>query len=502
MNISENRNVILIAFYNKKALGIRYLEAALRRSGYRVTTVFYKDFNSIHPRATSETELGLICDIVKKEKPVMVGFSVMSSMYIETVERVISAIKDRTQATTVCGGAYASMFPEHMLDMGIDFVIRTDGEISICQLADAIANGKDWRQIPSLCYREGGKNTMNEIGNILNNIDDYGLPSIECENAYFIENDRIKSGDPQLGAMSYEVIASRGCPFTCSYCCSVNLRRLFPKDTKYVRTRSVKSVIDELVIVKKKFKKLVFIHFYDEIFPNLPGWIDEFVVEYKKHINLPFTIWSHPKMIRGDELKKLVSVGLVEVIMGIQSGSERLRHEVFHRYETQKDIINATRAIYKAGVYWATYDFMLQHPFETLDDLKETYFLVKKLYLPFELQLHGLNFLPGTDIVNIAIEQGKLTTEQMDAIMYAPMQEQFNAYWKQENELISQLWYRMIYCLQFPRLRKKIEQYEDDPQSHQNEINSCYERCVKMSKARYYRKKINVVLKRIKLAAT
>ena len=51
-----------------------------------------------------------------------------------------------------------------------------------------------------------------------------------------------------------EVIASRGCPFTCSYCCCVNLRRLLPKGIHGVRTRSVKSVIDELVEAKKDYK--------------------------------------------------------------------------------------------------------------------------------------------------------------------------------------------------------------------------------------------------------
>ncbi|HBC93289.1 MAG TPA: hypothetical protein DCZ10_10450 [Pelotomaculum sp.] len=471
----------------------------MRRSGYRVVTVFYKDFNSIHPQPASETELGLIGDIVAKEKPFMVGFSVMSSMYLETVDKVIAAIRTRTNAFTICGGAYATMFPERFLDMGVNFVIRTDGEISLCRLADALTKDSDWHHIPSLCYKEDGKNIINEIGNILTEIDDYGLPAIDCENAYFIENDRVQAGDPQLGAMSYEVIVSRGCPFTCSYCCCVNLRRLFPQGTEYVRTRSAESVIDELMIAKKKFKKLVFIHFYDEIFPNSPGWIDKFAVEYQKHINLPFTIWSHPKVINGDELKKLVSVGLVEVIMGIQSGSERVRRDVFHRYETQEDIINATRVIRESGVYWATYDFMLQHPFETISDLTETYFLVKKLFPPFELQLHGLNFLPGTDIVGMAIDQGKLTARQMDAIMYAPMQEQFSAYWKQENELMSQLWYRMIYCLQFPGPRKEIEGYENDPVAHQKEINACYERCRKMFKHRYYRKKIHVILRRMGL---
>ena len=84
------------------------------------------------------------------------------------------------------------------------------------------------------------------------NIDDYGIPTINSRNACFIENDRLVSGDPQLDTLSYEVIASRGCPFTCSYCCCVNLHRLYPKGTPAVRTRSVKSVIDELIAAKRE----------------------------------------------------------------------------------------------------------------------------------------------------------------------------------------------------------------------------------------------------------
>ena len=41
---------------------------------------------------------------------------------------------------------------------------------------------------------------------------------------------------------------------------------------------------------------------------------------------------------------------------------------------------------------------MLQHPFETEDDIRQTLNYALN-YPPFELQLHGLNFLPGTDIV-------------------------------------------------------------------------------------------------------
>lgn len=490
-------NIMLIAMYNKKALGVRYLETALSRADYDVYNVFYKDFNSVHPTKTTETELDLLENEIAEVKPLFVGISVMSSMYLETVDRIIARIKQKFGIPVVAGGAFATMFPEKLLSKGVSFVTRSDGENVTCALADALLSGKDPSDIPSLSYMRDGEVITNEIGNITNDIDEYGIPAVNCAHACFIDNDTLKRGDPQLDTLSYEVIASRGCPFTCSYCCCPNLRKLLPAGIHGVRTRSVASVIEELKEAKKQCKKIAFVHFYDEIFPNLPGWVDEFVAQYKKHINLPFTIWSHPKMVDPKVLEKLVSVGLVEVIMGIQSGSPHIRRDVFHRYETNEDIVNATKTIRNSGVFWASYDFMLQHPFESIDDLKETYFLAKEMHRPYELQLHGLNFLPGTDIVPMAIEEGIFTEEELDKIMYAPMDDQFGAYWHRETTRESALWYEMTYCLQFDSLAKKMEKYESDPLSHGDEIDAAYKAAKKKAKLRYIYKKARIVLKRL-----
>lgn len=496
----SKRKVMLVAFYNKKALGVRYLETALVQGGYDVRTVFFKDFNSVHPKKATQRELELLAEDVRRQEPLMIGLSVMSSMYLESVNMILEMLKREFPAVTVsCGGAFASMFPDYFLTRGVPYVIRSDGEIAIVRLAKALESGSDPRPIPSLCYMGESGPVINEIGDITNDIDRYGLPAINCMNACFINEDAITEGDPQLDTMSYEVIASRGCPFTCSYCCCCNLRRLLPKGIRGVRTRSVRSVIDELIEAKKQCKKIVFVHFYDEIFPNLPGWVDEFVVEYKKHINLPFTIWSHPKAVDGEVLKKLVKVGLTEVIMGIQSGSEHIRRDIFHRYETQEDIIKATRTIRESGVFWGSFDFMLQHPFETIEDLKESYWLAKKMYGPFELQLHGLNFLPGTDIVPMAIEAGYYTPEEMDKIMYASMDDQFGAYWHRDTSRESDLWFKMIYCVQFKSLRKKVEKFESDPLAHAAEIDKDYALAQKYTKLRYLYKKGRIVLKRLKM---
>jgi radical SAM superfamily enzyme YgiQ (UPF0313 family) len=487
--------VMLVAFYNTKALGVRYLEAALEKEGYEVYTVFYKDFNSVRPQVTTESELGLLCDRISQVKPLLIGLSVMSSMYIETVDAVIQAIKRMFDIPTVCGGAFASMFPERFLDRGIEYVIRCDGERAICRLADAIGEGADVSSVPSLCFRSEKGTVTNSVGDVANSLDDYGIPAVVSKNACFIENNSVTEGDPQLHAATYELVASRGCPFTCSYCCCVNLRRLMPGGTPPVRTRSVKNVIGELTLAKSLLKRVVYIHFYDEVFPSSPDWINDFVDQYQKQICLPFNIFGHPKLVNANILKKLVSAGLTEVIMGIQSGSPLIRRDVFHRYETQDDILSAARKIREAGVAGVVYDFMLQHPFETIGSMKETFNLIAEFNPPFELQLHGLNFLPGTDIVAMAIDGGYLSQEEMDGIMYAPMQRQFDTYWKRESSPESRLWYELIYCLQFPSLRHRVRLYAADPLKYRALIDNAYSHATKLFRLRRLGKKVRIVLK-------
>ena len=175
--------MILVAFYNKKALGVRYLEAALERAGYQVTTIFYKDFNSVRPRPSTRREAELFLQVVREKQPVLVGLSVMSSMYLDTVYQLMDGLVREQIAPLVCGGAYATMFPEKLLERGADFVLRSDGERAICRLADALRLGSDWWSIPSLCWREGGKIHQNEIGDLLSDVDGYGIPVVNSAGA-------------------------------------------------------------------------------------------------------------------------------------------------------------------------------------------------------------------------------------------------------------------------------------------------------------------------------
>ena len=58
--MSDKKTVVLIAFYNTKALGVRYLETALHKAGYAVKTIFFKGFNSQNPKVATEKEIELL----------------------------------------------------------------------------------------------------------------------------------------------------------------------------------------------------------------------------------------------------------------------------------------------------------------------------------------------------------------------------------------------------------------------------------------------------------
>lgn len=488
-NPAGRGTVLLVAFYNTKALGVRYLEGALRREGYQVRTVFYQGFNSHSPAPTTQRELDLLCREAEKARPLLIGLSVMSSMYLDTVNQVVKALRAKCPAPLVCGGAFASLFPDYFLDRGVDYVIRGDGEIPLCALADCLAQGRSLETVPSLSLWQDGEKVHHPMGEVPRDLDGYGIPVVNSPNACFIEKDHLTEGDPQRLTRRYELVASRGCPFTCSYCSCAPLRRLMPRGTPAVRIRSVESVMEELRAAKAACPRMMMVHFYDEIFPKTPGWVDDFTAVYAREIGLPFTIWAHPKTVDGPLLHKLRRVGLTEVIMGIQSGSDRVRRQVFHRYETREEILRADRLIHQAGVPWVSYDFMLRHPFESLEDLKETYFLVKDLQHPFKLQLHGLNFLPGTDIVPMAVEQGIYTREEMENILFAPMEEQFGAYWVQGDALENRLWYQLTFLWQWRGLARRCLVYERDPVAYQEAIQRDYQRACRWDRLRDQRQK-------------
>ncbi|QUI22519.1 B12-binding domain-containing radical SAM protein [Vallitalea pronyensis] len=454
-----SRHILLIGFYNEKALGVKYLANHLIQHHYCVQTLFFKKFNSVNPKKATSQELALLKQLIDTLKPSYIGMSVMSSLYLETVYQVNDCIREATKAPIIWGGVYPTLFPEKSLDHG-DYVIRGEGEQALCELLEVLENQDNICNVMNLSYKHHEQVVHHGLRPLIQNLDILDYPKIDHIPTYFIEDNHLSKKDPQLNAYTYELTCSRGCPFTCSYCSSINLKRLYTGKGAYVRFRSVDSIISELKEAKEKMHNLKVIHFWDEIFNDQEEWISSFSQRYREEIGLPFNIWGHPLKVKENVIKHLVDAGLHQIVVGIQSGSYHIRKTIFNRPETQEQIITSSEILAQYKVPVVIYDFMLQHPFESLNDLKETYKLCTKLAKPFKLQLHGLNFLPGTDIVDMAVRDGHLTKDQLDKIMYSSIKEQYDMYWGPAAMNImhnNQVWIALIYLTQFKKLRYLVK---------------------------------------------
>jgi radical SAM superfamily enzyme YgiQ (UPF0313 family) len=181
----------------------------------------------------------------------------------------------------------------------------------------------------------------------------------------------------------------------------------------YVRQRSVEHVINELIHVKNQLKGLKMITFFDEIFGINKKWMQEFCRQYKQKIGLPFSCYLHPLAVNDEVVSLLREAGVSLIGMGIQSGSERIRRQIFKRPESDEQIIKATRILRKYRIPLVL-DLILDNPFETYHDKENALNLLLRIPRPFKLSLYSLIYFPGTELTNMALKQGIITTDDIE----------------------------------------------------------------------------------------
>ena len=219
---------LLIGFYNYKALGVKYLARHLHAAGFIADILFFKKFQSDDMRMPSEREFQLVLDHIEKMNYDLIGLGVMSSLYLAAVVELNRRIKGRfPEKTVVWGGVIASLLPEKCLEHA-DFIMRGESEHTFVELVQALEQGRPWQDIDNIGYIDGeGNMVLNPLRSLVEDLDSLGYPEAGGDYVWYVNNDEILHRDPQLDDYSYELTASRGCPFTCSYCASINMRRLY-----------------------------------------------------------------------------------------------------------------------------------------------------------------------------------------------------------------------------------------------------------------------------------
>lgn len=139
-----------------------------------------------------------------------------------------------------------------------------------------------------------------------------------------------------------QVICTRGCPFDCSFCINYSYIGMFGR--KYYRIRKPLDIIGE-INEAMKYRKIENIKIQDDIFGMNKEWLDEFLMYYKKEINIPYYCLLRIDVITEELLDKLIESGCYQIGIGIESGDEVLRNGVLNKRLLKKTIIEKIKIL-------------------------------------------------------------------------------------------------------------------------------------------------------------
>ncbi len=349
-------------------------------------------------------DLDRITRDVERINPDVIGFSVLTNQYKYALD-IAGHIKGRFDLPIVFGGIHPTMDPNGTLaEKVVDYICVGEGEEA---LLETVEKGGP-RGVRNMGYKEGGKAVLEPLRPYT---DITVLPPKDYD--IFDFQKMIDAKDGWVG-----LLASRGCPYRCTYCLNHKIIRVYrdsgcsPKH--YIRRHKVEQVIGEIEHLQSRYERIKMFIFDDDLFTFDKQWLSEFSKAYRKATRIGFVCNAHARMFDEETASYLKEAGCRIVKFGVESGSDRIRRSVLHRYMTNKDIEDAFRAAHKFGLHTSAF-VMIGLPGEEKADLMETIQLLSKvrpgrfrwtLFFPFI----------GTKAYEIAARAGAIDFEKMAAL--------------------------------------------------------------------------------------
>lgn len=425
-------DVVLISPYSDiAALGIRGISAVLKQAGHHVRLIFLPyQFPEIERRRDfmcrySDTILDQALELCQGAK--VIGISVMTN-YFEQAATLTQHLRHHLSIPIIWGGIHPTISPETCLDY-CDFVCVGEGEYVMLDVIEALTKNEDISQIANIASKKNGTFIQQPLRPIIEDLNSLPYFDYDMDDHHVLDQNTDKiialntellrkyltKQAPSMGraALFYQTIASRGCPHNCSYCCWHALKKIYDIK-KNIRRRSVDHIIGELEIILDRMPWFKEITFSDDSFLDAPvREIEHFAERYIEVAGKrPFQCLAEPRTITRERMEPLVKAGLANIQIGIQSGSERIK-EMYRRTHSNQRIIEMAELLntYIPRIRPPIYDFILDNPWETIQDKYETLQLLLKMPPPFYLQIFRLTFFPGTGLFEKALEDGLISTD-------------------------------------------------------------------------------------------
>lgn len=336
-------------------LGLAMLSAVARRKGGETAAC---DMSFLkHPFRTLRRQLA-------EMRPDTVGISILTPQLADAARAAEIVREEAPEAFLICGGPHATVMPEDtMARTGADLVYSGEAEGALALMMD----GADPAGIPGACLPRGDGCRRTPGLLLADDLDRLPLPdrSIFDMESYFSSWYSMDRVDPGLRGTS--VMATRGCPFSCTFC-QPTLSEIFGKA---MRKRSPEGIADELEQLKRDYGIDAFM-FEDSTFVVDAGWVHEICdLMLSRGTGLRWCCNVRADLLHPELLDHMVEAGLSKINMGVESASQRVLDDIYNKGITVEGVRRALAMAKERGVYVQGY-FMLGAPGETREEMERT----------------------------------------------------------------------------------------------------------------------------------
>ncbi|MDD5589708.1 MAG: radical SAM protein [Candidatus Portnoybacteria bacterium] len=358
------------------------------------------DVKIVDLRFDSEKSL---LEAIEKEKPMAVGFSMLTGSCILQIVKLAEEIKNRSggRIKIFAGGIHPTFFPEQTLKNSfIDFVIVNEGEKVVLGLLEALKGGVSFVGIKGLGWKDqNGKIIVNEIEREFIDMNSLPLPAWDL-----IDVEKyVKALSRNPGERVIDFYTSKGCPFPCSFCYNLNFNR------RRWRCRSAERSFEELKMLHGRYGVNYFIIHDDNFVVDRERALKFARLIIESGIKVKYSIDCRIDFFEKDFLSKLKESGMCELRVGCESGSNRVLKDVIKKGITAEQTFKAVQIAKEVGVNLIL-SFVIGWPTETIDERQETIDLIIRIqkihpgaaiyplwvYIPY----------PGTSLFDQAIALG------------------------------------------------------------------------------------------------
>ncbi len=370
-------------------IGLLHLVSALKTAGHDVV---YADYSFCEKLDELDHLVG---------DADLVGIAVSAAAKLERATLVSKHIRSiNPDAVIVAGGAYPSIFPEQCIEtMEADCAMLGEAEEAIIEMADAVRDGQDFREIRNLVYPdEAGGYVTNPRRPVQTDLDLIEFPARDV-----VDYDSYMTN----GMSEYGLVTTRGCPFKCIYC-KPSTDHIFGGG---IRFRSAENVVTEIIeLAALRNTDCLRIFFKDDTITMHPEkWFSEFGRRLEEAgISVEWHCNSRVDTVTREKVRNMAESGCHCISFGVESGSQKIL-DFYKKGTTPEQAVDAFNWCHEFGVE-ATANLMIGFPLETEEDLRLTYELLKKLR-PDDIIVYFSTAIPGRYIHDWAKEEGYLTTD-------------------------------------------------------------------------------------------